>query len=242
MKWFYDMKIGTRLIGTFLLVASIAALVGYVGIRGLGQLAGQAAYCYAHDLVGLAAIDQTSIDIKQASRAEKNLLLASTAEERAKYKASEDETMAVISADMARLKPLLQTPKNVANFARAEEAWEVRKAVALRVQQMAFQEPLPKHRPSADLSLRDGAAAGDAIVNAMDQIAATKMEVAKGRADSTNSEYETDRNLMLDVHRGRDAAWGGAWGVYFAQYYEAAWGFGGDGEGAGEGGCAAGDR
>jgi methyl-accepting chemotaxis protein len=32
LQWFYDLKIGTKLLSGFLLVALIAGLVGYIGI------------------------------------------------------------------------------------------------------------------------------------------------------------------------------------------------------------------
>jgi methyl-accepting chemotaxis protein len=38
MNWFRDLKIGTKLIMSFVFVSFIAGLVGYIGIRGMGQI------------------------------------------------------------------------------------------------------------------------------------------------------------------------------------------------------------
>ncbi len=41
MKWFYDMKIGKKLIGGFLLVAAIAVTIGLIGYMNIKKLAEQ---------------------------------------------------------------------------------------------------------------------------------------------------------------------------------------------------------
>ncbi|PKM48293.1 MAG: methyl-accepting chemotaxis protein, partial [Firmicutes bacterium HGW-Firmicutes-6] len=38
MKWFYDMKIRTKLISGFILVALVVGIVGYVGIKNIREL------------------------------------------------------------------------------------------------------------------------------------------------------------------------------------------------------------
>ena len=43
MKWFYDMKIGARLITAFVIVGAITAIVGYMGINSMGNIAELAA-------------------------------------------------------------------------------------------------------------------------------------------------------------------------------------------------------
>ena len=85
MNWFYDMKIGKKLIGAFLVVGAITALVGYVGIRSLGQVADLAASSYEKETLGIVMLKQAQVDVKQAARSEKNFLLASTPEQREKF-------------------------------------------------------------------------------------------------------------------------------------------------------------
>jgi methyl-accepting chemotaxis protein len=44
MKWFYDMKIGTKLIAAFVVTGVITAIVGVLGISGMGKIADLAAF------------------------------------------------------------------------------------------------------------------------------------------------------------------------------------------------------
>ncbi len=51
MKWFSDLKIGTKLLGGFALVAVIAGLIGWVGLSGMSDMSKRSASLYADQLV-----------------------------------------------------------------------------------------------------------------------------------------------------------------------------------------------
>ena len=63
MKWFYDMKIGARLITAFVIVGAITAIVGYMGINSMGNIAELAASSYANQTLGIAYIKQADVDL-----------------------------------------------------------------------------------------------------------------------------------------------------------------------------------
>jgi len=50
MKWFSDLKIGTKLLGGFALVAVIAGLIGWVGLSGMSDMSKRSASMYANQL------------------------------------------------------------------------------------------------------------------------------------------------------------------------------------------------
>jgi hypothetical protein len=56
MKWFYDMKIGTKLIAAFVVTGVITAIVGVLGISGMGKIADLAAFSYADETVAIRAV------------------------------------------------------------------------------------------------------------------------------------------------------------------------------------------
>jgi methyl-accepting chemotaxis protein len=53
MKWFYDVKIGTRLIGAFIITGVITAVVGLLGIVNMGKIADLSAESYANETLGV---------------------------------------------------------------------------------------------------------------------------------------------------------------------------------------------
>jgi methyl-accepting chemotaxis protein len=56
MKWYYDLKIGTKLLSGFVLVALIAGVIGYVGITSLKNLTASGDVLYAKNTVPLGDI------------------------------------------------------------------------------------------------------------------------------------------------------------------------------------------
>jgi len=68
MSWFNDIKIGKKLIGAFILVGAITAVVGYMGISNMGKIAGLAASSYANETVGIVHLKQADVEIIQAAR------------------------------------------------------------------------------------------------------------------------------------------------------------------------------
>jgi methyl-accepting chemotaxis protein len=57
MKWFYDLKIGKKLIIAFLAVSAITAFVGIMGIKNMSVMNEGAARMYQRELLGVAHIN-----------------------------------------------------------------------------------------------------------------------------------------------------------------------------------------
>ena len=85
MQWFYDMRVGKKLILSFLIMACLTGFVGYLGIENMGKINEMAHQMYTKELLGLSAIEEANISLIYLDRASKNMLLASTPEERTKY-------------------------------------------------------------------------------------------------------------------------------------------------------------
>jgi len=197
MRWFYDMKIGNRLILAFILTGVITAIIGYVGVSSLSQVADQAASTYAKDTLGLSQVDQAEIDAKQAARTEKNIMLATTPEIRETNKEKTEQALAAISADLEKVRPTIHTDKGRAVMDRIDSSWKEREAAARQTINMAMQEPLEKPRPSVTYSFGDGATKTNALTDELDRLTDLKLEAAKQSADATDQTYHNSRNLML---------------------------------------------
>jgi len=71
MKWFYDLKIGTKLLGGFMIVALISVfvgLIGYSGINEVGKNLNEVAEVKLPSLNGLAIIKEAQTDILRGER------------------------------------------------------------------------------------------------------------------------------------------------------------------------------
>lgn len=61
MQWFYDMKIGRKLIASFVLIGAITAVVGWVAVSNMGKMADLADSTYANETLGLIYLKQANV-------------------------------------------------------------------------------------------------------------------------------------------------------------------------------------
>ena len=76
MKWFYDLKIGTKLQSGFILVAAIAGLIGWVGLSKVGQLKASGETLYSGRLVPIQDVAYANFGFLNARSDLRDLLLA----------------------------------------------------------------------------------------------------------------------------------------------------------------------
>src|ERR1700733_1746008 len=88
MKWFYDLKIGWKLQTSFILVAAVAALIGWVGLSKVSQLKTSGATLYAARLVPIQDLAYANFGFLNARADLRDLLLAK--DQRARDAAAEN--------------------------------------------------------------------------------------------------------------------------------------------------------
>ena len=85
MKWFYDLRIGTKLIASFVLVAVIAGVVGYFGYTGIATIAGHQDEMYGDCLVSIRDLGYANAALLVARGDVRNLFMSKTQADREKY-------------------------------------------------------------------------------------------------------------------------------------------------------------
>jgi len=76
MHWLSNLRVQTKLIGGFLIVAAIAAIIGTVAIRSINQINGMAHLMYERELTGVVGASDANLNMVAAGRALRSLLLA----------------------------------------------------------------------------------------------------------------------------------------------------------------------
>ena len=197
MKWFYDLKIGIRLLAAFIIVGAITAAVGYLGITSLSKIAALSKASYEQETLGILYLKQANIDLVEVDRASKNVMLSNTSDGRDQYKAQVDAYMGLVNEDIEKARPLLSTEKGQQLLKQADKAWKDSQASTSQVVDTAMREPLAKTRASVKLSFGEDRANVDAIEGFLAQAAAYKKDGAKlaqGEADKT---FRSNRALLM---------------------------------------------
>ena len=85
MKRFLNMKVGSKLVIAFLVVAAISAIIGAIGLRNMTTMKALADEMYQKELLGVLHAQNANLDLIYVGRAETDIILADTQEQRAKY-------------------------------------------------------------------------------------------------------------------------------------------------------------
>jgi len=197
MNWYYDMKIGTKLIAAFILVGAITAVVGYMGIRNMSQLADLAAQSYAKETLGIADLKQADIDLIHLDRAVKNVLLSNTQADREHYKGRMEADIANITGELEKARPLIHSDEGKALLAKFDQARIEDQETADQVVALAMKDQLEQKRASVELSFGLGRQKADAAEKALSTLVAQKEENAKNAADAGDETYRSSRTFML---------------------------------------------
>ena len=197
MKWYYDMKIGTKLIAAFVIVGAITAIVGFIGIRNMGLIADKTEAMYAKETVGVAYLEKANVDLVYVGRAEKNLLLSSTKEERTKYAAAVETYKGQLKENIEKARGVIYTDRGKELLAQFESAWKEREDVLTEILDLAAKEKTQQKRQSVELSFGLGRQKSDAAEKVLGELANLKEENAKKSADAANESYRSSRVYML---------------------------------------------
>ncbi|WP_411885846.1 methyl-accepting chemotaxis protein [Polaromonas sp. YR568] len=200
MQWFHQLRVMTKLVGSFLVVAAIGAVIGGLGIFHMGRISAATETLYNEEVRGLKGVQEANIHLLYASRAQMTLLSASSIGERNTGK--KDITAALKEVDelMAEVKPLLEDEASGAALYQQYAA----KMPALKQQMTDFVALLMKQ--SLDSSQYDGKVFDDSAVLVKDsrvveeilqKMVAYSDEQAKASMENVAGTYKASRLMML---------------------------------------------
>lgn len=85
MAWFNNLKIGTKLISCFVLVAVLAGVVGIVGITNIRKVNTDYSNLYVNFGIGIGDIGKASIDFNNIRAVTRDILLSNIVEDKKNY-------------------------------------------------------------------------------------------------------------------------------------------------------------
>ncbi|AEY66919.1 methyl-accepting chemotaxis protein [Clostridium sp. BNL1100] len=85
MKWFNNLKIGTKLVSTFIIVALLAGVVGIVGIINIKQVDKNYTELYENFGIATANIGKASTDFNSIRAVTRDILLSNSVEDKKNY-------------------------------------------------------------------------------------------------------------------------------------------------------------
>ncbi|MCI1013796.1 MCP four helix bundle domain-containing protein [Herbaspirillum sp. C7C2] len=197
MNWFTNLKVSHKLLGGFLAVATIGAIIGTIGILKAGQINDLATEMYEKQVVGLRHSAQATLDLSSSNRAIRSAMLAETAEERAnsldELTKRLDNTDKALSAAEQRF----STPEGLALVGKARQAFEAYRGAITATAEVLRKESLADGRQSTSQLF----STVRPLANEAEKMMLQMMEVKKDNADKLNDEtdliYAHIRSLLI---------------------------------------------
>lgn len=194
---FNNMTVRTRLLAGFLLVALLGAIVAGVGIFNMAKVNNQSEHAYSNDLLGLSASKEANINLVYIARANRNVMLASSPEDKAKYIGLGDAARKEMQDQIAVARPLFRSPESASLFATLDKQLAEYEAGRQELLKLTAGES-PEEKAAAIAYLFGPIAKlADAVDKTLDQISENKEKTAAASAAEAASVYVSTRTLML---------------------------------------------
>jgi methyl-accepting chemotaxis protein len=194
---FGNMKIGVRLIGGFVIVAAISAVVGWFGISNANHINDMNDDLYYNDLLGLSHIKEANINLIYIGRARANFLLSSSQEEREHHRASIVKYSAAVKELVGKAQPLFKTDKAKEIFLTFDKKWDDYQQELQKMLVLAASQDLQKRDASLSASMEEVRKSANVLDDMMSELTSLKEQRARLTIDTASEIYKNGRDAML---------------------------------------------
>ena len=124
MKWFYDLKIGTKLIVSFSLVLLLTLIMGVTSILSMGRINQASDDLSQNWMPAVQAVMSIRTDVGELRRWELAHLLNEEPATMAKYEATMGDVLATMKKDRERYAALINSPEEKATYGQFSAGWD----------------------------------------------------------------------------------------------------------------------
>nr|WP_288378790.1 MCP four helix bundle domain-containing protein [uncultured Massilia sp.] len=155
---FNRMKVGTRLLAGFLTLAMLGAVVAAIGIYNMSQMNDRTDRLYKRELLGISHVKEANINLVLIGRALRNVMLASTEQDRRAAAAAIDKARSALQRNLDQARPLFFSENGKRMFAEVDRGMRDYEAVVGQAVRLAETEGLQESRAAVDYLLEIGRA------------------------------------------------------------------------------------
>jgi len=124
MKWFYDLKIGVKLIVSFSLVLLLTLIMGVTAILSMGRINQASDDLSQNWMPAVQAVMAVRTDVGELRRWELAHILNEDPATMAKYETTMGEVLATLAKDRERYAALINSPEEKATYGQFSAGWD----------------------------------------------------------------------------------------------------------------------
>ena len=194
MTWFNNMRIGTKIISGFILIALIAGVIGFVGMRGIGNISRESANMYNNQLLPISYLSEISTAFQRVRVNIRDLMRAGSPAEMAQYQQHIKTLSETISKNVAAFEKASSTEEEKKLLAEFSETRKAYRPLLERITQLALNG---KMREANALMIGDALTAAKAEQAAMDRLMEYKVKMAKTTSENNLALAQTSFRLSV---------------------------------------------
>ncbi len=192
-----DLKLRTKLIGAFLLVCFLGAIVSAIGIHNMSRLNDEADTMYARELTALSLVKEANVDLVYVARERRSAILASSDAERRKFLDKADKAMESLRANLDKARPLFVSEKGKAYLAEIDQTWSEYGSMGKDLHAKIAVAKLDDRAELTQFLFGEFAQRANRIDDRMSDLARLKELDAQKASERTTDMYQQARGLML---------------------------------------------
>ena len=196
MNWFYNLKVGVKLVSAFIVVALITAVIGTIGIRNMHTIKEMADRMYDRELMGLSHVLKCNVHLLNAVRGEKNFLLATSLEGRQSLLPEIQKEKALFKESLEKAKPLFILPRGRELVEQVGDAFSDWEKHDQKVIQAATRDGLTLSKETIKLSGVEAKAKVNALDGRIHELETLKEGIAQKAAEDATAIYQESFTLM----------------------------------------------
>ena len=186
MKWFYNLTVGSKLLGGFLVVAVMGAIIGILGIWQAWQINQMASVMYNRETTGIIHMAEANLRMMRAGRSIRSALLTYNPQDSELFLQERRDAMDVVLKELNAVRPLFVTSEGQALLAQAIEAVKAFDQGLSQVEATLRKEGLEEPRESTEMLLGAVRPAGEKAGGLLGQL----IERKKANAAQLNADAD----------------------------------------------------
>ncbi|KQP37344.1 methyl-accepting chemotaxis protein [Pseudorhodoferax sp. Leaf274] len=201
MQWFNKLGVAHKLIGGFLIVAAIGALIGFNGIQKSAQISDLASLMYDQEIAGMQHAGEANILLIMAGRSMRSAILSPTQQDRQMHLRSVEQQLSEATAELGEATGFFATEAG-RQLAREAGAALQAYAAGLRTVAAALAAEDPAEARASGARMFEMRALGDRADELLGQLADRKRDDARALNDETDRIYAQIRTLLISLTVG----------------------------------------
>ncbi len=197
MKWFYNLKISTKLIISFFLSAVIMIIIGLEGLSNMSKINKMLNSLYSNETMGISFIKEANIDLVYYGKAQNDFLLADSINEKQNFQQEMHQYKDLLLNNLESAKPLFLAENEKELLDQFEKVWKDYYSISQQVVSLNLSGDLKSKKESIVLAETKEKLVSAAAYTLLSKLAFSK--VVNGKLEYTKSDeiYVNSRLFMI---------------------------------------------